>query len=253
MILELEDVSVGYGYILIVKQVSLGIDQGEFFSLIGPNGAGKTTLLGAISGQNRLRSGSIRLAGNSIDRLKPHQRARLGLCRSFQTVNLFSTESVVENVVLAVQARYGTPTRQLVSRIPPMYFEEAEQYLELVRLNAQSRKLAGLLSHGDKRKLELAMLLALRPKILLLDEPTAGMALAEVPEMLELLSELKATGDYTIVLVEHKLEMVMKLSDRIAVLNQGELLKVGSPTEVMASREVQVAYLGGVDEDRADT
>ena len=251
MILELEDVSVGYGSIVIVRQVTLGVDQGEFFSLIGPNGAGKTTLLGAISGQIRLKNGKILMGQRPISHLKPDQRARLGLGRSFQTVNLFSHMSVQENVLLAVQARHGTPFRQMLSRIPAEYFEEAESYLDLVRLQPQSRKLARSLSHGDKRKLELAMLLALRPKLLLLDEPTAGMALSEVPGMLELLFELKRSGNYTIVLVEHKLEMVMKLSDRIAVLHQGALLKLGTPSEVMASRDVQVAYLGGSDESHA--
>lgn len=139
----------------------------------------------------------------------------------------------------------------MFSRIPSAFFDEAQHYLDRVRLQNQLQKQARLLSHGDKRKLELAMLLALQPKILLLDEPTAGMALSEVPGMLELILELKHSGEYTFILVEHKLEMVMKLSDRIAVLHQGVLLKLGTPAEVMSSREVQAAYLGGSDESHA--
>lgn len=245
MQLRLNQVSVAYGSLKIVQNVSLSVADGEFLSLIGPNGAGKTTLLNAISGQLPVQSGSIVYRDEDITHWKADRRARAGIGRSFQTTHLFPNLTAQQNVFLSVQARHRTRWFDFVNRVSPQLVEEATGYLDQVQLADQAFKPARLLSHGDKRKLELAMLLALQPQVLLLDEPTAGMALAEVPAMLALISGLKQSGQYAIVLVEHKLDVVMRLSDRVIVLQQGAVLAQGAPADVVRDPHVQAAYLGG--------
>lgn len=245
MRLQLQSVSVGYGATKVVQDVSFDVESGTFVSLIGPNGAGKTTLLNAISGQLPLTTGRIEVGEVDISRWKADRRARAGIGRSFQTTNLFANLSALENVQLAVQARQQTRWFDMVRRVQRQIEEESLTFLAQVGLVDGALKPARSLSHGDKRKLELAMLLALKPQVLLLDEPTAGMALAEVPAMLDLISELKDTRQFTIILVEHKLDVVMKLSDRVVVLQQGMVLADGTPEEVVRNPHVQTAYLGG--------
>lgn len=244
-ILQLDHVSVGYGSFSVIRDVSLTLAEGEFLSLIGPNGAGKTTLIHAMSGELPASAGAVRLNGNDITRWKADERARAGIGRSFQKTNLFPDLSVLENVRLAVLAHRRIRLHQVFKRTSREVDSEALATLEQVGLERLAHTSAASLSHGDKRKLELAMLLVLHPRVILLDEPTAGMSLAEAPAILDLIQALKDSGQYAIVLVEHKLEVVMRLSDRVAVLNQGALLTVGSPEDVMANPEVEAAYLGG--------
>ncbi|WAH36174.1 ABC transporter ATP-binding protein [Alicyclobacillus dauci] len=243
--LTLDRISVGYGKTRIINGVTLALQDGEFVSLIGPNGAGKTTLLNGISGQLPIVEGRLIYGGVDITRWRPDRRARGGLGRSFQTTHLFPNLTALENVALAVQAHRRVRLRSLFSAIPATVDQTSRHYLEMVHLSDALHQTARSLSHGDKRKLEFAMLLAIQPKILLLDEPTAGMSVSEVPAILDLVAELKVTGDYAIILVEHKIDVVMRFSDRIAVLNHGELLAEGTIEDVLANKEVERAYLGG--------
>jgi branched-chain amino acid transport system ATP-binding protein len=216
-------------------------------SIIGPNGAGKTTFFNLLSGQYRPTEGRVLFGGRDITSRGAAARTRLGIGRSFQLTNLFPTLSVLENVRLAVQARRGlgfVAWRDYGSY--PDLEDTAYGLLETVRLEARWAATAGALSHGEKRQLELAILLALEPRVLLLDEPTAGMALEEVPAIIGLIEALRARRDRTILLVEHKIDMVMALSDSIAVLKDGRLIADGPPATVSASVEVQAAYLGAV-------
>jgi branched-chain amino acid transport system ATP-binding protein len=243
--LELKHVSVGYGSFQVIRDVSLSLLEGEFLSLIGPNGAGKTTLIHAMSGGLLVSAGKVYLEGKDITRWRADRRARAGIGRSFQRANLFPNISALENVKLAVLAHRGVGTLQILRKAKSDVVDAAFESLRLVGLERLANTSAASLSHGDKRKLELAMLLALQPRIILLDEPTAGMSLAEAPVILDLIAELKDTGRYGMVLVEHKLVVVMRLSSRVAVLHQGELLTEGSPEQVMNNPEVERAYLGG--------
>ncbi len=243
--LQAENISVSYGQVHVLKHVTLRLMAGECLSLIGPNGAGKTTLMGALSGGVPVTSGRVLLNGQDVTAWRADKRARAGIGRSFQTTHLFPTLTTLENVYLAVQAREGTKALDYFRRVRKRLLDEAESRLEEIQLIANRDKPAGTLSHGDKRKLEVAMLLALKPNVLLLDEPTAGMAVSEVPGMLELVDALKAQRAYAIVLVEHKIDAVMRLSDRIVVLHQGQVLADGEPHEIMHNADVAQAYLGG--------
>ncbi|MCY0902634.1 MAG: ABC transporter ATP-binding protein [Firmicutes bacterium] len=251
MDLKLAHVRVDYGETTIIHDVSLTLRRGMSMALVGPNGAGKTTLLHAISGHRPLRAGRVTFAGQDVTRWSVDQRARIGIGRSFQGIHLFPHLTALASVTLAVAARQGTLLGRLFSRVPRQWVEEAHTYLAQTALSHQANKTASAMSHGDKRKLELAMLLALRPAVLLLDEPTAGMALAEVPTMLALLEEIKASGAYAILLVEHKLDVVFRLCDEVVVLQQGSILAQGSARDVMADERVQAAYLGGTHGDSA--
>lgn len=244
-VLSLDEVCTGYGRHRVVESVSLTVQEGEFISLIGPNGAGKTTLLSAVSGDLPVSSGRIWFAGREVTHWRADRRARAGIGRTWQKTNLFPHLAAIDNVRLAVEARRQGGIRKLFSTRSADTLSTAWQQLEVVGLSDQAHKSTRLLSHGDKRKLEVAMILAVQPQLLLLDEPTAGMAAAEVPIMLNLIEALKAQQRFSILLVEHKIDVVMRLSDRIIVLQQGALLADGSPAEVMANEEVQAAYLGG--------
>lgn len=243
--LELENVSVGYGSFQVVRHVSLTLSAGEFLSLIGPNGAGKTTLIGAVSGALPVSAGKVRYNGVDVTKWRADARARAGIGRSFQRTNLFPQLSALDNVKLSVLAGRRVRVSQMVRRTSTDVTEQARAMLAEVGLSEFVDTPAVSLSHGDKRKLELAMLLVLHPRLILLDEPTAGMSLAEAPVILDLIDSLKQTGRYAMLLVEHKMEVVMRLSNRVAVLHQGALLAEGSPEDVMSNPEVERAYLGG--------
>lgn len=244
-LLELKQACVGYGKLQVVDGVSLTLAEGEFLSLIGPNGAGKTTLMAAMAGQLPLTAGTLFYSGRDVTHWREDRRARAGIGRSYQKTHLFPHLSALANVQLAVQARRGISLLHLLQRVPRIVVEEAELGLQQVGLQTYANTVAAELAHGDKRKLELAMLLALRPRVMLLDEPTAGMSLGEATEVLELVTQLKNSGQYGMILVEHKLEVVLKMSHRVMVLHQGRQLAVGSPDEVMANPAVEKAYLGG--------
>jgi len=229
-----------------VDHVSLDVAGYTLKSIIGPNGAGKTTLFNLVSGQYRPTSGRVLFKGRDVTRDNAAARTRLGIGRSFQLTNIFPSLTVLENVRLAVQARRGLGFNAWRSyRSFPDLEDRAWELLEAVLLETRWQAPAGFLAHGEKRKLELGILLALEPELLLLDEPTAGMALEEVPAIIGLIEGIKARRDKTILLVEHKIDMVMALSDSIAVLKDGRLIADGSPQAVSADPAVQAAYFGG--------
>jgi len=228
-----------------VDHVSLDVAPFTLKSIIGPNGAGKTTFFNLLSGQYRPTEGRILFKGRDVTRRGAAARARLGIGRSFQLTNIFPTLTVLENVRLAVQARRGLGfTAWRHYRRFPELEDTAYRLLETVLLGGKWSAAAGALAHGEKRKLELGILLALEPEVLLLDEPTAGMSLEEVPAIIGLIEGIRARRDRTILLVEHKIDMVMALSDSIAVLKDGRLIADGPPAQVSASAEVQAAYFG---------
>jgi branched-chain amino acid transport system ATP-binding protein len=232
------------GGVSIVDNVDLDLAPGEFLAVIGPNGAGKTSLFNLISGLRRPTAGTVSVYGRDITRLTPHQRARLGLGRTFQTSAVFGSLSVAENVRLAVQARRGGSMRLWRSaRDERVVAEQAAEVLEQVNLAGRDGVPAGALSHGEKRKLEIALLLAAQPKVMLLDEPMAGMSAEEVPALVDVIRGLTRDGR-SVLMVEHHMEVVLDLADRVAVMHHGALLVCDTPDVVMANQTVQDAYLG---------
>jgi branched-chain amino acid transport system ATP-binding protein len=244
-VLATHGLTVRFGGHVAVNAVTAEFLPGTLTAIVGPNGAGKTTYFNLISGQLPATAGSVRLFGEDITRLGAPQRAQRGIGRAFQLTNLFPNLTVLENVRLAVQsrARMGLHLLSLWSRHVEL-IEKADHYLHRVALTDRRFATAASLSHGEQRKLEVAVLLALEPQVLMFDEPTAGMSMDEVPVVLELIHHIKAQGDRTILLVEHKLEVVRSLADRILVLHDGCLVADGDPAAVMASPIVQEAYLG---------
>ncbi|HUL94619.1 MAG TPA: ABC transporter ATP-binding protein [Usitatibacter sp.] len=244
-VLSTHGLTVRFGGHVAVDGVTAQFHPGTLTAIVGPNGAGKTTYFNLISGQLRASAGSVRLFGEDVTRLGAPQRAQRGIGRAFQLTNLFPNLTVMENVRLAVQsrARMGLHLLSLWSRHVEL-IEKAEHYLERVALADRRLAAAASLSHGEQRKLEVAILLALEPQVLMFDEPTAGMSVDEVPIVLELIHHIKDQGDRTVLLVEHKLEVVRSLADRIIVLHDGRLVADGDPAAVMASPIVRQAYLG---------
>ena len=244
-VLETRGLTIRFGGHVAVDAVSCRFDPGTLTAIVGPNGAGKTTYFNLVSGQLPASSGQVLLYGQDVTRDPAPVRTRKGMGRAFQLTNLFPNLTVRENVRLAVQARAGMGLNlaSMWSRHVEL-IERADHFLERVALGARQATLASELSHGDQRKLEVAILLALEPDIFMFDEPTAGMSVDEVPVILSLIHEIKAQRDKTILLVEHKMDVVRSLADRIIVLHQGQLVADGPPAEVIASPIVQEAYLG---------
>jgi branched-chain amino acid transport system ATP-binding protein len=240
-VLAVSDLSWHAGGARIVSDVTFEVADGEFIAVIGPNGAGKTSLFNLISGVLRASAGTVVLDGVDITREPPHRRARLGLGRTFQTSSVFATLTVAENVRLAAAARRGSCLR-LWRRADAdaAAREAAAEALERVGLADRAGEVAGALSHGDKRKLELAILLATDPRVILLDEPMAGLGASDVPALTEVIRSL----DRTVLMVEHHMEVLLDLADRVAVMHHGALLAVDTPEKVMADATVQDAYLG---------
>ncbi|MEG0041873.1 MAG: ABC transporter ATP-binding protein [Massilia sp.] len=248
--LSTRGLTIRFGGHVAVNAVTADFYPGTLTVIVGPNGAGKTTWFNLISGQLRASAGSVHLHGRDITRLGAARRTRLGIGRAFQLTNLFPLLSVVENVRLAVQSRAGIGLDFLsVWSSHRDLIERADYYLERVALAA--RRLWWLLSHGDQRKLEVAILLALQPSVMMFDEPTAGMSADDVPVVLDLIREVKGDAARTVLLVEHKMDVVRQLADRIVVLHNGALVADGEPREVMASAIVQEAYLGTSDTEHA--
>ncbi len=244
-ILETSDLTVRFGGQVAVDHVSCAFHSGSLTAIVGPNGAGKTTYFNLISGQIRASEGDVLLHGRRITPLSAPLRARRGLGRAFQLTNLFPDLTVLENVRLAVQARAGVGLHLLgLAADRTELTARAVACLERVRLAERAGLAAAVLGHGDQRKLEVAILLALEPDIFMFDEPTAGMSVDEVPVILDLVEEIRAQGDRTILLVEHKMDVVRRLADRVIVMHQGALVADGAPAEVVASPIVQEAYLG---------
>ncbi len=244
--LETEELTIRFGGHAAVDGVTCAFEPGTLTAIVGPNGAGKTSYFKLISGQLPATSGKVRLHGQDITGLAAPKRSRLGLGRAFQLTNLFPNLSALENVRLAVQVRQGN-SLDLLSRVAGHreLIDRAMEHLAAVSLTDRALTVAATLPHGDQRKLEVAILLALEPDIFMFDEPTAGMSIDEVPTVLDIIAAIKKRGDKTILLVEHKMDVVRSLSDRIVVLHQGKLVADGKPAEVIASDIVREAYLGG--------
>jgi len=243
--LETKELTIRFGGHIAVNAVSCAFRPGELTAIVGPNGAGKTTYFNLMSGQLRATSGSVLLNGADVTRRSAAERARAGVGRAFQLTNLFPALSVLENVRLAVQAAAGVHyemARPWTLRVE--LIERAQFNLEQVALAGKRHQRAASLSHGDQRKLEVAMMMALEPEIFMFDEPTAGMSVDEVPVVLDLIARLKADESKTILLVEHKMDVVRSLADRIIVLHNGQLVADGEPGAIIASPIVQEAYLG---------
>ena len=245
-ILETTDLTIRFGGHVAVDHVSLQIEPFVLKSIIGPNGAGKTTLFNLMTGQYKPTEGQVFFMGADITALSPVKRTRLGVGRSFQLTNIFPVLTVLENVRVAIQSREGIGLNFWRHYLHFSELEdEAYAILKEVMLDDKWAVPASDLTHGEQRKLEIAILLALKPKILFLDEPTAGMSQEEVPAVLEILRRIKDAKAQTMLLVEHKMDMIMTLSDTIAVLQDGRLIADGIPEEIHQNRVVQEAYLGG--------
>ena len=243
--LETRGLTIRFGGHVAVDHVSCAFFPGELTAIVGPNGAGKTTYFNLMSGQLGASGGAVLIGGEDVTRLSAPRRTRLGLGRAFQLTNLFPRLSVGENVRLATQARAGVHydmRRPWAARAD--LIARAGSVLDSVGLFGRRDALASALSHGDQRKLEVAMMMALEPTIFMFDEPTAGMSVDEVPVVLDLIARLKTDRTKTILLVEHKMDVVRSLADRIIVLNNGQLVADGEPAAVIASPVVQEAYLG---------
>ena len=251
--LETRDLTVRFGGHVAVDHVSCRFEAGTLTSIVGPNGAGKTTYFNLISGQLPASEGQVLLAGEDIGSLPAPLRTRKGVGRAFQLTQLFPRLSVQENVRLAVQARHRGGLDLLRIWLDHRgWIDEAVAILEQVQLGDKLDVVAAALPHGDQRKLEVALLMALDPKVYMFDEPTAGMSGDDVPVVLDLIRKLKQRSDRLILLVEHKMDVVRELSDRIVVLHNGCLVADGDPAAVIASPAVQNAYLGlGVEEESA--
>ena len=232
-----------FGGLIATDTVSIDVHQGEIHALIGPNGAGKTTLVGQLTGHLAPDAGTIHFAGRDVTRLPTHARVRLGLARSFQITSVLREFTALENVALAVQAHAGHSFRFLADvRRDETLRAPARQGLEAVGLSARADTPAAALSHGEQRQLEIAMALAGDPKLLLLDEPTAGMGVEESQRMIDFLRALK--GNRAMLLIEHDMDAVFQLADRITVLVYGRAIASGTPDEIRANAEVRQAYLG---------
>jgi branched-chain amino acid transport system ATP-binding protein len=244
-ILVTHDLGLDIGGARIVADVSLEVMEGELVGIIGPNGAGKTTLFNLLSGTLRPTSGRVELDGRDVTREPPYRRTQAGLGRSFQVSSVFPLLSVGENVRLAAEARLGgslSIVRRAARYAPALH--RASSALTKVGLAERVGWPAGMLSHGDKRKLEIAMLLAGDPRVILLDEPMAGVSVEDVDGLVEVIRSVHEEEGRTVLLVEHRMEVVVGLAQRIAVMHHGALLAFDTPERVMADETVQTAYLG---------
>jgi branched-chain amino acid transport system ATP-binding protein len=242
-LLETEGLTKRFGGVVATDGVSLAVEPGEIHAVIGPNGAGKTTLVAQLAGELSPDGGRIRFAGADVTGLSVHARSALGLARSFQITSIFRDFSVLDNVALAVQAHAGHSFRLWRdARREAALRDPARAALVEVGLAGRAGVLAADLAHGEQRQLEIAMALATRPRLLLLDEPTAGMGPEESRQMVALLARLKRRQ--TLVLIEHDMDAVFALADRITVLVYGRVIATGSPDEIVASPDVREAYLG---------
>ena len=241
-VLRIDHLRHSFGSLIVTNDVSMSIEDGERHVIIGPNGAGKTSLINQIGGQLRPSAGRILLGNTDITGWPPHRISRMGLARTFQRNNLFQNLSVIENLRLAVQARFGNPLNFItpVSRLRNLR-NHVEQLMQRVHLD-RGLRLVRELSYGEQRQLEVGIALAAEPKLLLLDEPTSGMSPAETGQMINLIANLPR--NLSILMIEHDMKVVFSISDRITVLNRGEVLATGTPIEIQTNNRVREVYLG---------
>jgi branched-chain amino acid transport system ATP-binding protein len=246
-ILAIEGLTKRFGGVVASEGITLAVPAGELHAIIGPNGAGKTTLIGELAGEVKPDAGRIRFRDRDITDLPAWRRSALGLARSFQITSLFADFTAIDNVALAVQAHAGHSFRfWRDARADPALREPARAALARVGLAARGDIMVARMSHGEHRQLEIAMALATSPHMLLLDEPMAGMGPEESARMVALLRELK--GEFTILLIEHDMDAVFALADRITVLDYGRVIASGTPAAIRANAEVRAAYLGAADQ-----
>ena len=243
-LLEVRDLHKRFGAVAAVAGVNLSIETGQLHAIIGPNGAGKTTLFNCITGEVRPTGGHVLFDGSDITGSPPHRLPRLGISRSFQRTSIFPRLTVAQNVWVSA---YGTHPHQRAAVLRdadavPGLDARIREALREVGLDRHADKLADELSHGDQRLLDFAIALAARPRLLLLDEPTAGLSRGDTQMVIELIETLK--GRYTLILIEHKMDMIMRVSDRISVMYFGKLLAEGTPEEIRGDSRVREAYLG---------
>ena len=242
-ILGTDSLNKQFGGVLAVNNASINVEEKKLKAIIGPNGAGKTTFFNVITGRLPATSGRVFYMGKDITNKRPHELVKLGICRTFQINSLFLGLTVFENVRIAKQAKSGGSYKIFSARESLSDVNERTwAILEWVGLKDQAKALASELSHGDQRSLEVGIALAGDPRVLLLDEPTAGMSQGETEHITQLIKEL--VKEITIVVVEHDVEMVMSISDNISVMNQGRIIAEGSPEEIRYNKIVQEAYLG---------
>lgn len=251
-ILKISNLTKRFGGNTAVSDISLEVQPRETVAIIGPNGAGKTTFYNMVSGRMNPSEGRIELEGRDITGLPPHKISRMGVSRSFQINNIFPEMTVQENVEVALTALHGHSRKlfNFASRNTAVQ-EEARELLNKLQILELADRRAEVISYGDKRLLEIAVVLATRPHLVLLDEPTAGMTPDETRRTTALIRQLADTGDYTFLITEHDMDVVFGLADRILVMHRGENLFVGSPEEVKAHPEVRRAYLGEEEEEEA--
>ena len=243
--LEVRSVSKNFGSLRAVSDVSMRVDHGELRAIIGPNGAGKTTFFNLITGFFPPSGGDILLDGQNINRVPAAQRVKMGMGRTFQITEIFPELTVRENVRIAVETGLGFSLRAWLNAADKKAVADAsDEVLTMANLTSKADRLVGELSHGDQRSAEIAMALALKPTLLLLDEPTAGMGDEETYQVTGLIRRLHRDSKYTIVLIEHDMRVVFHLADRISVLAEGKLLADGTPDEISKDEHVQNAYLG---------
>ena len=242
-VLQINGLNKSFGGIKATDNLNLSVEKGELHAVIGPNGAGKTTMISQLCGSQRPDTGSILYAGRDITTLPPHKRAHLGITRSYQITSLIMEMSVIDNVALALQARDGHSFRFLrPARSLSHLRDRAMELLGKVDLTAKADHRTKALSHGEHRRMEIAIALASNAELMLLDEPMAGLGSHESMQMVELLRGIK--GQHTILLIEHDMEAVFALADRISVLVYGHIIATGTPDEIRGNEAVQHAYLG---------
>jgi branched-chain amino acid transport system ATP-binding protein len=246
IILETKELTKKFGELAVVNNVNMNLGRGICRGLIGPNGAGKTTFFNIISGLIKPTSGKTFFKGEDISRLHPNQISKKGMSRSFQITNVFVRLPVLENVRLAVQSRgKSNYTFYLNADRFKDYRTRALEILEIVGLKQRAFYPADFLPHGDQRKLEIAIALATDPELLLLDEPTAGVSVEEVDDMVKVIQKIKQTGKITILIVEHKIDVIMGICDSVTVMHEGSIIAEGTPQEITKNELVQTVYLGG--------
>jgi branched-chain amino acid transport system ATP-binding protein len=244
-VLEVRNLTKRFGNLVAVRDISLTVAPGELRAVIGPNGAGKTTFFNLVSGFFAPSAGSILFDGRDITAVPAHHRVGLGMARTFQITEVFPELTVFENIRIVAEVAAGYRLRPYLNRAEAAELRRRiEETLEFSALAGKADRVVGELAHGDQRAAEIAMALALKPHLLLLDEPTAGMGDQETYEITQLIRRLHKVGKLTIVLIEHDMRVVFHLADRITVLDQGRFLAEGTPQEIAASPAVQTAYLG---------